>query len=267
MASFAMATKKVLLLVLLVIGLPVHGAAQTSQEVNESNNPSAPKLGMNLQDQYISSYFGLPDSESNAILLRGVLPHKLFGWPQILRATVPIVTSPDTPVGETTGPGGHQRVRPVAVQGRAVGAGLRTTTDDRFGHRRPAGDGQVAGRGRRCGDISPQRWGLLGGLVTFQHSFAGGDDRPTQNTLRSQPFVIYNLPQGFYLRSTATWNFDLQRGDFYIPLGVGVGKGWKTVDASTLNLFVEPQWTVAHEGVAPKLQVFFGLNMQFPLRR
>ena len=59
----------------------------------------------------------------------------------------------------------------------------------------------------------------------------------------------------------------MQRGDFYIPLGVGVGKVWKTVEASTLNLFVEPQWTVAHEGIAPKVQVFMGLNMQFPLRR
>jgi hypothetical protein len=45
----------------------------------------------------------------------------------------------------------------------------------------------------------------------------------------------------------------------------GVGKIWKTVDGATLNLFVEPKGTVAHEGVAPKLQVFMGLNTQFPL--
>lgn len=32
---------------------------------------------------------------ANSFLLRGVMPHKLFGWPQILRATVPVVTSPD----------------------------------------------------------------------------------------------------------------------------------------------------------------------------
>ena len=93
----------------------------------------------------------------------------------------------------------------------------------------------------------------------------GDADHPTQNSLQAQPFVIYNLPQGFYLRSSATWSFDLQRGDYYIPLGLGVGKVWKTVDGATLNLFVEPQGTVAHEGVAPKLQVFMGLSMQFPL--
>ena len=59
----------------------------------------------------------------------------------------------------------------------------------------------------------------------------------------------------------------MEHGDYYIPLGLGAGKIWKTVDEATLNLFVEPQLTVAHEGVAPELQVFMGLNMQFPLGR
>jgi hypothetical protein len=104
-------------------------------------------------------------------------------------------------------------------------------------------------------------------LRGVQHSFAGDEDRPTQNGLQAQPFFIYNLPQAFYLRSTATWNFDLQRGDFYIPVGLGAGKIWKTENGTTLNLFVEPQGTVAHEGVSPKLQVFMGFNMQFPLTR
>jgi hypothetical protein len=113
--------------------------------------------------------------------------------------------------------------------------------------------------------IALQAWGLLGGLVTYQHSFAGDEDRLTQNTLQAQPFFMYNLPQAFYLRSTAIWNFDLQRGDYYIPVSLGVDKIWKTENGTTFNLFVEPQGTVAHEGVAPKLQVFMGLNMQFLL--
>jgi hypothetical protein len=99
-----MAIKQVICLAVLGLGLPLPGVAQTSQEVNEANNPLTPKLTVHLRDQYISSYYGL-DSESNAILLRGVLPHKLFDWPQIVRATVPIVTSPDQPVDSTTGLG------------------------------------------------------------------------------------------------------------------------------------------------------------------
>jgi hypothetical protein len=61
------------------------------------------------------------------------------------------------------------------------------------------------------------------------------------------------------------WNFDLQRGDLYIPLGFGAGKVWNLEGGTTLNLFAEPQWTLAHTGVAPELQVFSGFNIQFPL--
>jgi hypothetical protein len=93
------------------------------------------------------------------------------------------------------------------------------------------------------------------------------EDRSTQNNLQAQPFGIYKLPEGLSLRSTATWNFDLQRGDYYIPLGFGVGEVWKLAGGTTLNLFVEPEWTSAHAGVAPKWQIFSGLNMQFPLGR
>jgi hypothetical protein len=91
------------------------------------------------------------------------------------------------------------------------------------------------------------------------------EDRSTQNNLQAQPFGIYNLPEGLSLRSTATWNFDLQCGDYYIPLGFGAGKVWKLAGGATLNLFAEPQRTAVRAGVAPEWQIFSGLNMQFPL--
>jgi hypothetical protein len=228
---------------LFALSRPVTGAAQTTEEVNEANNPLTPKITVNLQDQYMGSYYGLSDSDSNSVLVRGVLPHKLFSLPQILRATIPIVTSPD--------PGGIE-----------LGIGPQLTMDSATDDRLGTGRWQLGAAGVV---ISPFSWGLLGGLVTYQHSVDSHDTRPTQNNLSSQPFVIYNLPQGFYLRSSATWNFDLQRGNFYIPLGFGAGKVWKLENGTTLNLFAEPQVTVAHDGVAPKFQLFSGLNMQFPI--
>jgi hypothetical protein len=98
-----MEIKKTLVLALFALSLPAAGAVQTTEEVNEANNPLTPKIAVNLQDQYVGSYYGLRDSDSNTGLIRGVLPHKLFGWPQILRATVTIVTSPEP--GSTTGLG------------------------------------------------------------------------------------------------------------------------------------------------------------------
>jgi hypothetical protein len=103
-----MAVNTIMALVLLVwfiLGLPVSGVAQTAQEVNEANNPLTPKVTVNLQNFYVPSYLGLPDSDANTGLLRGVIPHWLFSWPQILRTSIPIVTSPDDLLGSTTGLG------------------------------------------------------------------------------------------------------------------------------------------------------------------
>jgi hypothetical protein len=164
--------KKGILFALLVISFPAIGAAQTSEEVNEANNPLTPKITINLQDIYVTSYYGLPDSDSNTGLLRGVLPHRLFGWLQILRATVPIVTSPDHRLGSTTGLGDINifdvflfKTGPLEL-GFGPQLTIDSATDDRLG----TGKWQAGAAGVA---IAPLSWGLLGGLVTYQHSFAG----------------------------------------------------------------------------------------------
>src|SRR5262245_42207540 len=98
-----MEIKKSIVVVMLVLSLPTRARAQSSEDVNKANNPLTPTITINLQDQYVDSYYGIPDANANTGLVRGVLPHKLFGWPQILRATIPIVTSPSGPLDSTTG--------------------------------------------------------------------------------------------------------------------------------------------------------------------
>ena len=104
---------------------------------------------------------------------------------------------------------------------------------------------------------------LLGMLLQWQHSFAGQSSRPDVQTLTAQPFVIFNLPQGWYLRSTGVWTFDLQHGNYYVPVGFGAGKAWK--DGKTIfNAFIEPQYSVLHAGSGvPQWTIFAGLNMNF----
>lgn len=103
-------------------------------------------------------------------------------------------------------------------------------------------------------------------LLTWQHSFAGDSSRASQNNLAFQPLVIYNLPQGWYLRSTGTWNFAIAQGTYSIPLGAGIGKVWLLQGGTSVNAFAEPQFTVAHDGAGqPEFQVFAGVNFQFPL--
>jgi hypothetical protein len=239
--------------------------AQSNEEMNAANNPLQPALGFNLQNIYIDSYYGLGDADSNSGLLRGVLPHKLFGKPQLLRATLPIVTTPDLPpLGQKTDLGDLNLFDILLTKRGHLELGLGPQLTAPTAGRDETGTGKWQA-GLAALVVNPKPWGLFGGLVTWQHSFAGDSDRRTQNNLQAQPFLISNLPRGWYLRSTATWTWDLHEGTYYIPIGAGAGKVWKAASA-TWNFFVEPQWTVAHHGDGmPKFQIYAGLNLQFPL--
>lgn len=253
------------LIALLGLWCAAETLAQSTDDMNASNNPLQPALGLNLQNQYVDSYYHLDDADSNAFLLRGAIPHKLFGQPQLTRLTLPVVTSPDLPTADRHTDVGDLNVFDVFLfkAGRVeLGFGPQLTAPTAGRDETGTGKWQA---GFAALAVKPEQWGLLGALVTWQRSFAGDDDRRDQNNLQAQPFFIYNLPRGWYFRSTATWTWDLEEHTYYLPVGAGFGKVWKA-GATTLNLFVEPQWTVAHdEDGVPKFQVFFGLNLQFPL--
>jgi hypothetical protein len=243
----------------------VEASGQTAEDMNAANNPLQPALGINLQNIYIDSYYGLEDTDSNNALLRGVLPHKLFGKPQLLRATLPIVTTTDlSATGRQTDVGDLNLFDIVLTKAGGWELGLGPQLTLPTAGRDETGTGKWQG-GLAALAVKPQPWGLIGGLVTWQHSFAGDSDRRTQNNLQAQPLLMFNLPKAWYLRSTATWTWDLHEGTYYLPIGAGVGKVWK-LNAATCNFFVEPQWTVAHDGDGmPEFQIYAGLNLQFPL--
>jgi hypothetical protein len=239
--------------------------AQSGEDMNAANNPLQPSLGLNLQNIYGDRYYGLADADSNSALLRGVIPHKLFGKPQLLRATLPIVTTPDMPPsGQKTDLGDLNLFDILLTKSGQLELGLGPQLTAPTAGRDETGSGKWQA-GLAALIVSPKHWGLIGGLVTWQHSFAGDSDRRTQNNLQAQPFVMFNLPKAWYLRSTATWTWDLHEGTYYIPIGAGLGKVWK-LPAATWNVFIEPQWTVAHDGDGvPEFQIYAGLNLQFPL--
>jgi len=236
----------------------------TAEQINEANSPLTPKITVDFQDQWAPTLYDT-NANTNAFLLRGVMPHKLFDEPQILRATLPVVTSPEVTGNNVTGLGDLnlfdlvlEKAGPVAI-GFGPQLTIPTASNDALG----TGKWQAGLAGVV---IAPHQWGLIGGLVTWQHSFAGESDRATQNNLAVQPFGLYNLPGGLYLRSTATWNFDLAHSHYSIPLGAGIGKVWLLSSGTTVNLFAEPQFTLAHNGPGqPQFQVFAGLNLQFPI--
>lgn len=192
----------------------------------------------------------------------------MFGLPQLLRFTLPIATSPEAPRGYVTGLG-DLTLMDIFILPKlgdvTLGAGplvvVPTATDEALGN----GKWQAGGAGIV---VAPQKWGLLAGLATYQTSFAGQQDREDVNLLTFEPVINVNIKDGWYLRSTAAWNFNLENGASYIPVGLGVGKVFQLDKGVTMNAFVEPQYTVWNDGPgAPRWQVFAGLNFQFPIKR
>ncbi|RDI57179.1 hypothetical protein [Microvirga subterranea] len=238
--------------------------AQEGNAQNDANNPLTPKVTINLQDYYIPSFKGLPGRDANQFLLRGLIPLNLFDTPQLLRFTLPIANSPTLPTGSDPGFGDLTLIDLVLIPGKPVSFGVGpvlvapTASTDALGTGRwQTGAAAVA--------IAPQSWGLLGGLVIYQHSFAKDDGRDPVNLLTVQPIVNVNLPEGFYLRSSAIWNFDLEHDTRYIPVGLGLGKVFQ-VGKTTVNAFIEPQYTVWRNGDGvPRWQIFGGLNFQFSI--
>ena len=256
------------LTVLIVAATPAT-AQQAHESVNEANNPLTPKITINLQDYYIPSFVDTPgDPHANQFLLRGLVPSDMFGLQQLLRFTLPVATSLDAPDGYVTGLGDLTLMDLFILPKHGdvtIGAGpllvLPTATDDSLG----SGKWQAGAAGIV---VAPQGWGLLGGLVTYQTSFAGDDSRDDVNLLTAQPILNINLSGGWYLRSSATWNFNLEGGTSHIPVGAGVGKVFQLEKGITMNAFIEPQYTVWHDGPgAPRWQIYAGLNFQFPIRK
>lgn len=238
--------------------------ADNADTANKSNNPLNLAPGMNLHDYYTPTYHD-SNIHTNDVLLRGTLPiapNDLIAVPQLLRGTAPISTRPNPNGGYSTGEGDLNLfdIFLLKTDGVQLGIGPQITA--------PTADQDELGTGKwQAGlaavaiDSSPR--GLLGALVQYQSSFAGDHDRQHVESATLQPFVIHNLEAGWYLRSTATWTFDLKNDTHYIPLGLGAGKVWKS-GANILNAFIEPQWTVEHKGDGlPQFTLFAGINVTF----
>jgi hypothetical protein len=239
--------------------------AADSGDMNKANNPLTSMLGVNFHDYLIFSHFGNDDT-GNSFFLRGVLPQKIDEVPHLFRLSMPYSSVP-TQSGDNVDGFGDLNLFDIwltnPINGIEFGVGpyfvFPTASEDETG----AGKWQAGLSGIA---IKPMPEGILGALLTYQHSFAGPSDRSTQNLLTFQPFAIYNLPEGYYLRSSGVLNFNWANGEYYIPVGAGLGRVWKLKNGNILNSFVEPQVTFIHGGDGlPKFQTYLGFNMQFPL--
>jgi hypothetical protein len=246
---------------LLLPGGAISAMAQgpSAEELARANNPLANIRAFNLQNYYVPSLYGLDGETANTFWARFAMPTGRVLW----RASMPLrtVPRPTTPLSglgdidlfgaylikqdpELTFGVGPQLVFPTAQQD-ALGGGKWN-----------AGLAAVA-----FAVPSPQL--QYGTLLTWQTSVAGDDDREDVSILAAQVFGMWQLGGGNYLRSAPLWVFDLETGDYNVPFGFGIGRVTK-VGSVVYNIFIEPQFTILHDGVGqPAFQLFTAMNLQF----
>ena len=107
---------------------------------------------------------------------------------------------------------------------------------------------------------------VAGVLVNNVWSFTGKGNRPAVNQMLLQPFVNYNLPDGWYLTSspiiTADW--EAGHGDRWtVPVGGGFGRVFK-IDRQPVNMQLAAYYNVAKPTGDADWQLRAQVQLLFP---
>src|SRR5215469_8789720 len=236
-------------------------AAQTSWRPGESlealttdaNDPTAILAQLKIEDDYTPSEYGT-QAEPNTIQIQPVIPVRPFSLipvQQLLRPTFKVNTIP-----EGSGPATNTQFADtqffdlfVSNWPNPLTTGLRWAVGPYFVF--PTATTRAAGSGAwQAGPAAGITFRgipdlLLGGLLQQGTSFAyTSPDRKPVTQLTFQPFFVYQLGRGWYLRSRdATWTFNLRHNtSTEIPLSAGIGKVWKFNEDYAVNASLAGEW-------------------------
>jgi hypothetical protein len=106
---------------------------------------------------------------------------------------------------------------------------------------------------------------VVGGLVRQLWSFAGDDDRQDVSQMLIQPFVNYNLPDGWFVVSAPiiTANWEASSDDTWlVPIG-GAGRVFK-IGPQPVNASLQAYCNVEKPQLGPDWSLRFALSFRFP---
>jgi hypothetical protein len=115
--------------------------------------------------------------------------------------------------------------------------------------------------------IMPGKW-VLGALVAQLWSVAGLPDRPSVSTFLVQPFVNYNLKNGWAISSApiVTSNASIPGTKWIVPLGGGVSKTFKDGD-QLMQLAALYYTNVVRPLAAPQTTLRVTWSLLWPVKR
>lgn len=240
-----------------------HGEATSAAQ---ANNPLANMTALNFHNYYMPKLSEAPEGAyMNTAWIRFAKP--FADGKLLLRASAPLSTlgiPAGSAVTQTTSGFGDLNAflsynfvsKPTATMGIGPMLSLPTASED------PLGTGKWQGGFAFVAFIAKSPVFQFGGLVTWQASFAGDEDRSSTSLAAIQPFYFWQLGKGTYLRGAPIWAFDMENDAYSVPLALGIGKVVR-LGNTVFNLFVEPQYSLLIDGTQPQFQVFTGINLQF----
>ncbi len=254
-------------------GILEEGEDEAAELARAAQNPVASMISLPFQNNTNFNWgLGPVEERQNVLNIQPVWPFQLNDdWNVITRTIVPIVSQPqlrsgqdrETGLGDTTFTAFLSPVRPGSV---IWGVGpvflLPTASDDRLG-------ADKWGLGPSAVFLSmPGNW-VIGSLFSNVWS-TGGSGREDVNLFTWQPFVNYNLPDGWYLTSspliTANWEADSGSDTWTVPVGGGAGKIFRIASLPPMNAQIQGFYNVAKPDISGRWSMRVQLQLMFPER-
>jgi hypothetical protein len=257
--------------------LPSLALAQSEADLAKaSQNPVAAMISLPFQN---NTFFdvGPDDDVANVLNIQPVIPIGIGPVNLINRTIVPLIYLPDVTAGLAELPEGISGgstfglgdinytgfLSPAQSGDITWGIGpsisIPTATDEKLGTEKwSAGPSAVA-------LVQPGPF-VIGTLVRQLWSFAGDDDRQDVSQMLIQPFVNYNLPDGWFLVSapviTANWEADSD-DQWLVPLGGGAGRVFK-IGPQPVNVGLQAYYNVEKPQFGPDWSLRFAISFLFP---
>lgn len=245
-------------------------SASASELARKTQNPVADLISVPIQNNF-NFTVGPHNQTQTVINIQPVVPIKLNeDFNLITRTILPVIDQPD-PVSNTSQFGlGNLNTTlflspsksKVVTWGVGPIFGFPTKTNDLLGSNTfSVGPSAVV-------VAMPKPW-VLGVLANNQWSIGNAAPGQRINQMLIQPFINYNLPEGWYLTSspiiTANWEaFGSHSSDrWVIPVGAGFGKIVKTGGAP-LNFNLSGYYNVVSPEQGPDWQLRFQVALLFP---
>jgi hypothetical protein len=234
--------------------------------VKQSNAPISSLFQIRLEDSYAPAFQGQLHGQGNLFAIAVGMPlpeYRLLPLPQLSLLTIPVAATLPLPTGALTGFGDVRFVDIAVIDaGHSLLFGVGPTLVFPTATEQSTGQGKWQAGPAVAAAFTPKKW-LFGVLAQNPISFAGDASRPAANALVLQPFITYQLPRGWFLRSEPQMIFDWETDKQLLPLEGGFGRVFK-IGPQYVNCFVEPAWNVSHDGPAPRYTITFGLSLLYP---